>query len=91
MDYKEKCKNARAFVVLLAALITWLLNMKYKRDMLKSLIILLIVIIVFYVLSTIALYFIDKIRNMEVVTTLDLPKSQEGEEQETTENTEENT
>lgn len=91
MDYKEKCKNARAFVVLLAALITWLLNMKYKRDMLKSLIILLIVIIVFYVLSTIALYFIDKIRNMEVVTTLDLPKSQESEEQETTENTEENT
>lgn len=65
MDFKEKCKNARAFVVLLASLITWILNMKYERELLKSLIILLIVIIVFYIISTVAIKLICKIKNME--------------------------
>ena len=65
MDFREKCKNARAFIVLLAALIAWLLNMKYDRELLDSLIILLIVIIVFYIISTIAIKLIDKIRNMD--------------------------
>ena len=47
METKDKYKNARAFIVLLAALITWLLNMKYERSLVRSLIILLIVIIDF--------------------------------------------
>ena len=51
METKDKYKNARAFIVLLAALITWLLNMKYERSLVRSLIILLIVIIVFYVIE----------------------------------------
>jgi len=46
LETKDKYKNARAFIVLLAALITWLLNMKYERSLVRSLIILLIVIIV---------------------------------------------
>lgn len=50
---------------MLAAFITWLLNLKYKRDILDSLIILLIVIVVFYIISTIAIKLFDKIRNMD--------------------------
>ena len=65
MDYKEKCKNARAFVVLLAALIALLLNMKYKRDLMDSLIIVLVVIIVFFIISTIAIKLITKIKDMD--------------------------
>lgn len=64
MNNYEKYKNARAFVVLLAALITWLLNMKYHRELLDSLIILLIVIVVFYIISTIAIKLFDRIKNM---------------------------
>lgn len=70
MDYKEKCKNARAFVVLLAALISLLLNIKYQRDTVESLLIVLIVIIVFYIIATVAIKLIDKIRNMDVHTIL---------------------
>ena len=76
MDIRDKYKNARAFIVLCAALITWLLNMKYKRGLLNSLIILLIVIIVFYIIATIALRLIDKIRNMETVKNVELEETQ---------------
>ena len=76
MDIRDKYKNARSFIVLVAALITWLLNMKYKRGLLNSLIILLIVIIVFYIIATIALRLIDKIRNMETVKNVELEETQ---------------
>ncbi|MBP3620341.1 MAG: hypothetical protein J6J16_01115 [Lachnospiraceae bacterium] len=66
MDYYDKLRNARAFIVLLAALITLVLNLKYKRELLDSLIIILIVIIIFFVISTVALKLIDKILHMEV-------------------------
>jgi len=84
LDFKEKCKNIRAFIVLLASLICWLLNIRYKRDLLESLIILVIVIAVFYVISTIALTLIDKIRNMEQPTKLpdDLPPEAEASDEE---------
>ncbi|MGN0389829.1 MAG: hypothetical protein ACI4L2_03365 [Wujia sp.] len=85
MDIKEKYKNARAFIVLLAALITWLLNMKYERSMVKSLVILLIVIIVFYIIATIAIKLIDKIRNMETVKQVDIVEIPEEESGETKE------
>lgn len=65
MDFKEKCKNARAFIVLLATMIALLLNIRYDRALLESLIILIIVIAVFYVISTIAIRLIEKICNME--------------------------
>ncbi|MCM1082553.1 MAG: hypothetical protein NC393_11150 [Clostridium sp.] len=64
MDKKEKYKYARAFVVLLAALITMIFNLKYKRDLMQSLLILLAVIVVFYVISSSAIYLIDKIAGM---------------------------
>lgn len=76
METKDKYKNARAFIVLLAALITWLLNMKYERNLVRSLIILLIVIVVFYIIATIALKLIDKIRNMEEVKEVDMEEAQ---------------
>ena len=65
---------------MLAALITWLLNMKYERSLVRSLIILLIVIIVFYVIATIALKLIDKIRNMEEVKEVDMEEAPQEEE-----------
>ena len=46
-------------------MICWLLNIKYKRDILESLIILVIVIAVFYVISTVAIRLIEKISQME--------------------------
>lgn len=86
MDFREKCKNARAFVVLLASLITWILNMKYERELVKSLIILLIVIIVFFVISTIAIKLICKIKNMEgKATEVNVEEEENSEEQNTTE------
>lgn len=81
METKEKYKNARAFIVLLAALIAWLLNMKYNRSLVQSLIILLVVIIVFYVIATIAMKLIDKICNMEEINEVDMeeaPSEEEG-------------
>ena len=80
MELGEKYKNIRAFIVLLAALITWLLNMKYKRNLLESLIILLIVIVVFYIIATIAIKLIDKIRGMDHVKDVDLEKEQSTED-----------
>lgn len=66
MDKKEKYKYARAFIVLLATLIAMILNMKYHRDLMQSLLILLAVIVIFYVVASIAIYLIDKIANMSV-------------------------
>ncbi len=79
MDFKEKCKNARAFIVLLAALITWILNYKYQRELVKSLVILLSVIIIFYFISTVAIKLICKIRSMEIK---EIPIEEEKEETE---------
>ena len=65
MDLKNKYRYVRAFIVLLAALITLILNIKYERDTVRGLIILLIVIIVFFIISTIAIKLIDKIRTLD--------------------------
>ena len=65
MDFKEKSKNARAFIVLLAAMITEILNIKYDRELLNSMIILLVVIIVFFVIATVAIKLVEKILNMD--------------------------
>ena len=73
MNDKEKYRNARAFVVLLAALITQLLNIKYERNLVEGLILLIIVIAVFYVISSIACKLIDKIKNMQPIKKLDIP------------------
>ena len=67
MSDKEKNRNIRAIIVLSAALIALLLNIKYKREIVKSLLIVLVVIIVFYIISSIALIAIDKIRKLEKV------------------------
>ncbi|MBQ9277086.1 MAG: hypothetical protein IJ224_00475 [Lachnospiraceae bacterium] len=78
MDIKKKYKNARAIIVLTATLIAMLLNIKYERDIIDSLIILIIVLIVFYAIASIAIKLIDKIRLMEPKTNVDsdkIPKS----------------
>ena len=71
MDIKKKYKNARAIIVLTATLIAMLLNIKYERDIIDSLIILIIVLIVFYAIASIAIKLIDKIRLMEPKTNVD--------------------
>lgn len=82
MEFKEKSKNIRAFIVLLAAMICWLLNIRYKRALLESLIILIIVIAVFYVISTVAIRLFEKIIHMDnkKVVVLDQPENHEDEE-----------
>lgn len=65
LDFKKKAKNARAFIVLLAAFITEILSIKYDRELLNSLIILLVVIIVFYAIATVAIRLVERICNME--------------------------
>ena len=78
MDFKEKSKNARAIIVLTASLISWLLNIKYERDIVDSLIILIIVIITFYFIASVAIKLIDKIRQMEPKEKLDQTATAEG-------------
>ena len=65
MDLKNKYRYARAFVVLLSALITLILNIKYEREIIRSLITMFIVIVIFYIISSIAIKLIDKIRTMD--------------------------
>lgn len=84
MDLKNKYRYARAFVVLLSALITLILNIKYRRAMIRSLVIMLIVIIVFYVIATVAIKLVDKIRTMDTK----VEQLEEGDASEEKENTE---
>lgn len=79
MDFLEKCKNARAFIVLLAALIAQLLNLKYNRELIDSLVIVLAVIIIFYIISTVAIKFICKIRDMEGVKKVNISEDRDSE------------
>lgn len=65
MDLREKYRSLRAIIVLLAALITWILNIRNGRTLLNFLIIEFIVIVAFYLVSSIAIALIDKIINME--------------------------
>lgn len=55
-----KLRYLRAFIVLLAGLITLLINMKMHREVTQSLFILLIVLLVFYFLGTLAVELIQK-------------------------------
>lgn len=65
MDFREKSRNIRSVIVLLAAFITLILNIKYKRTLITSLLILLTIIIIFFIISTIAIRLVEKIMNME--------------------------
>lgn len=81
MDLKNKYRYARAFVVLLSALITLILNIKYEREIIRSLITMLIVIVIFYIISSIAIKLIDKIRTMDTkVETVDDGENEENQE-----------
>lgn len=88
MDFKTKCKNARAIIVLTATFIAMLLNIKYKREIIDSLIILIIVLIVFYIIATIAIKLIDLIRKMESPTDISTDSKTNGEEDKNNVNTE---
>lgn len=55
-----KLRYLRAFIVLLAGLITLIINMKMHREVTRSLFILLIVLLVFYFLGTLAIELIQK-------------------------------
>ncbi len=91
MENKNKYKYARAFIVLLAALITMILNIKYNRDLLQSLLILLAVIVIFYVVSSTAMYLINKIANMHADTIKKVEASEEEEAENAEDDTEGNT
>ncbi len=72
-------KNARAFVVLSAAMITQILNIRYERDMVQGLLLLILVIAIFYVIASVAIKLIDLISGMEKVKHVDLPSESEHE------------
>lgn len=55
-----KLRYLRAFIVLLAGLITLIINIKMHREVTQSLLILLIVLLVFYFLGTLAVELIEK-------------------------------
>ena len=55
-----KLRYLRAFIVLLSGLITLLINIKMHREVTQSLLILLIVLLVFYFLGTLAIELIQK-------------------------------
>lgn len=55
-----KLQYLRAFIVLLAALITLIINMKMGRMVVHSLLIELIVILIFYVIGTLVVEIIQK-------------------------------
>lgn len=71
MNFKRKSRNIRALIVLLAAFITLLLNMKYEREIVKSLTMVLVVIVVFYVIATVAIKLVDIISRMDDKTVYD--------------------
>lgn len=49
-----KYQYIRAFIVLLAGLLTLIMNMRTGRDVTSSLLIVLVVLLIFYVLATLA-------------------------------------
>lgn len=55
-----KLQYVRAFIVLLAGLITLLINMKTGKPVTASLFIVLVVIIIFYVIGTLVVEIIQK-------------------------------
>lgn len=55
-----KLRYLRAFIVLLAGLITLIINIKTQREVTKSLIILLVVLLFFYVLGTLVVELIQQ-------------------------------
>lgn len=71
MNFKRKNRNIRALIVLLAAFITLLLNMKYEREIVKSLTMVLVVIVVFYIIATVAIKLVDIISRMDDKTIYD--------------------
>ena len=58
-----KYRYIRAFIVLLAGLITLIMNMKTGRNVTESLFIVLVVLLVFYVLATLVVEILE--RSME--------------------------
>jgi len=79
-----KLQYLRAFIVLLAGLITLILNMKTGKPVVLSLFIVLIVILIFYVIGTLVVEILQK--ELEV----DVPSESQGDEEESNEDNGEN-
>ena len=59
----KKYQYLRAFIVLLAGLITLIINIKTNKDVTVSLLILLCVIIVFYIIATLIVEILQRAMN----------------------------
>lgn len=82
-----KLQYVRAFIVLVAGLITLIINIKTQKDVTISLLILLIVLIVFYLIGTLITEIIekslqqsDKNPNLEIVNNEDEEEETQTEE-----------
>lgn len=58
-----KLQYVRAFIVLVAGLVTIIINMKTQKDVTTSLLILLIVLLVFYLIGTLVIEIFQKSLN----------------------------
>lgn len=79
-----KLQYVRPFIVLVAGLITLIINMKMQKDVTTSLLILFIVLIIFYVIGTLVTEIIEhslnhnKIEsNLEIITNEDIQQTEE--------------
>lgn len=78
-----KLQYVRAFIVLLAGLITLIMNIKTGKDVNTSLLIVLIVIIIFYVIATLIVEILQK----SLMKTNDANDEEDAEHTEETEGT----
>jgi len=76
-----KYQYIRAFIVLLAGLLTLIVNMKTGRDVTLSLLIVLVVLLVFYVLATLMIEILQ--RAMEKKEEQNTEPSDDSEEEDT--------
>ena len=79
-----KLQYVRPFIVLVAGLITLIINMKMQKDVTTSLLILFIVLIIFYVIGTLVTEIIEHSLNhnkiesdLEIITNEDKQQTEE--------------
>ncbi len=80
-----KLQYFRAFIVLLAGLVTLIVNIKTNQDVTKSLFIVLVVLIVFYFIGTLICEIMEKLGDNKNPTGLEIVRDDEEDEMETEE------
>ncbi len=80
-----KLQYFRAFIVLIAGLVTLIVNIKTNQDVTKSLFIVLVVLIVFYFIGTLICEIMERLGDNKNPTDLEIVRDDEEDEMETEE------